>query len=92
MTRALSVAEAKATLSERSREGENGEQILITRHGRTVAALVSPEDVEHLQRLRAAGPQGGLASILGGWEGSDELVRAIEERPRSGPRDTSDLD
>ena len=50
MTRALSVAEAKATLSERIREVENGAQILITRHGRTVAAPVSPEDVEHLRR------------------------------------------
>ncbi len=92
MTRALSVAEAKATLSERIREVENGEPIFITRHGRRVAALVSAEDVEHLQRLRAAGPQAGLASILGGWEGSDELVRAIEESPRSGQRDTPALD
>ena len=92
MTRALSVAEAKATLSERIREVENGEQIVITRHGRTVAALVSAEDLEHLQRLRAAGPEGGLASLAGGWEGSEELVRAIESSPRGGRRSTPDLD
>ena len=92
MTRAMSVAEAKATLSERIRDVEKGEQIVITRHGRTVAALVSPEDLEHLQRLRAAGPQGGLASLAGGWEGSEELVRLIESSPRGGRRSTPDLD
>ena len=91
MTRELSVAEAKATLSERIREVENGEQIVITRHGRAVAALVAPEDLEHLQRLRAAGPAAGLAGVVGGWQDSDELVRAIEETPRTGFRSTPEL-
>ncbi|HSU18073.1 type II toxin-antitoxin system Phd/YefM family antitoxin [Longimicrobium sp.] len=92
MTIAMSVAEAKATLSERIRDVEKGEQIVITRHGKSVAALVSPEDLEHLKRLRAAGPQGGLASLAGGWEGSDELVGAIEASPRGGRRATPNLD
>ena len=42
--KALSVTEAKATLSERSREVERGEPV-----------------------LRVVEPQGGLASIAGGW-------------------------
>lgn len=90
--KSYSVAEVKATLSEHIREVERGEPILITRHGRAVAALVKPEDVEQLERLRAAGPEGGLASIAGGWEGSDELVRILESSPRIGRRETEGLD
>jgi hypothetical protein len=36
---------------------------LITRHGKAVAALVAAEDLDTLERLRPAGPEGGLASI-----------------------------
>jgi len=59
-----------------SRKGS--EAILITRHGKAVAALVAARELEELERLRKAGPQGGLASMAGGWAGSDELVRHIE--------------
>jgi prevent-host-death family protein len=89
--KAYSVAEVKAGLSEHIREVERGEPILITRHGKTVAALVRPEELEQLERLRAAGPAAGLASIAGGWEGSEDLVRILESSPRSG-RDVVDLD
>jgi hypothetical protein len=34
----------------------------------------------------------GLASLAGGWPGSDELVRQIEASPRFGKRTTPDLD
>lgn len=37
---------------------------------------------------RAAGPLAGLASLAGGWEGSEELVRLIESSPRGGRRST----
>lgn len=90
--RSLSVAEAKATLSEQIRSAESGKPVIITRHGKAVAALVAAEEVETLRRLRAAGPEGGLASIAGGWEGSEELVEALEKSDRSGPRATADLD
>lgn len=88
----LSVAEVKAKLSEQIREVEHGEPVLITRHGKAVAALVRAEDLETLERLRAAGPMGGLASIAGGWEGSEDLVRVLETSPRIGQRDVIDLD
>jgi prevent-host-death family protein len=86
------VAKAKATLSEQIREVERGSPVLITRHGKAVAALVRPEDVETLRRLRAAGPEGGLASIAAGWEGSEDLVRVLETSPRIGQRDVANLD
>jgi prevent-host-death family protein len=86
MMKRLSVAEAKATFSERIRDVESGEPILITRHGRPVAALVRAEDAEQLERLRASGPEGGLASLAGGWEDSDDLARILSESHRLGQR------
>ena len=74
MKKNISIAEAKATFSECIRRVESGSSVLITRHGKLVAALVRPDDFEHLERLKKAGPEGGLAGIAGGWEGSGELV------------------
>jgi len=42
--------------------------------------------IEKLERLRSQGPEGGLASLAGGWDDSEELVRALEETPRRGSR------
>jgi prevent-host-death family protein len=88
----VSIATAKAMLSRWIRAAEDGQPIVITRHGRPVAALVRAEDLEHLDRLRAAGPEGGLASLAGGWEGSDELVTLVESAARRGRRSTEPLD
>lgn len=92
MNKNVSLAEAKATLSECIREVEAGKSVLITRHGRPVAALVRPKDLEYLERLRRAGPEGGLVSIAGGWDGSDELVRLLDESARIGQRNVAPLD
>jgi prevent-host-death family protein len=92
MNKSISLAEAKATLSECIREVERGYSLLITRHGKPVAALVRSQDVENLERLRKAGPEGGLASLAGGWEGADELVRFLEESSRLGQRGDIELD
>ena len=86
------VSEVKAKFSEYVRAAEHGDPVVITRHGQAVAALVGPDELETLQRLRAAGPQGGLASIAGGWEDSEELVRVLETSPRAGSRNTPTLD
>ena len=88
----LSVAEVKATLSEQIRDVEHGEAVLITRHGKAVAALVPIADLETLERLRAAGPAGGLASIAGGWEDSEDLVRILATSSRLGVRPVAKLD
>lgn len=92
MTKTVPIAEAKATLSRWIRTVEQGEPVVITRHGRPVAALVPAEDVERLERLRAAGPEAGLVGLAGGWEGTDELVRRIEELARRGRRSVAPLD
>ena len=84
MDKSISVAEAKATFSECIRQVEAGSPVLITRHGKTVAALVRPSDLEHLDRLRKAGPESGLASISGGWENSEELATILDGSPRQG--------
>lgn len=91
-TRSLSVAQVKATLSEQIRSAEHGNPVVITRHGKAVAALVPAEDLEALRRLRATGPEGGLASIAGGWEESEELVSILERSERTGERTTPSLD
>lgn len=82
VARNVSLAEAKAKLSDCVREAERGESVIITRHGKPVAALVRVDELERLERLRAAGPEGGLAGLAGGWEGSDELARELATRAR----------
>jgi len=89
MNRSVPLAEAKATLSDCIREVEDGKSVLITRHGKPVAALVHPKDLDNLERLKKAGPEGGLASLAGGWEGSDELARLLDESVRVGQRDVA---
>ena len=92
MKKNISLAEAKATLSECIREVENGKSVLITRHGKPVAALVRAKDLENFDRLKKAGPEGGLASLAGGWEGSEELSRFLSESIRIGQRDVLSLE
>ena len=92
MSKTISLALAKTQLAECVREAEQGQSIIITRHGKPVAALVATEDLEHLERLRKAGPEAGLAGLAGGWEGSDELVDLIREVKRSDERRPIRLD
>jgi prevent-host-death family protein len=86
MSRNLSIVEAKAHLSDCIREVEQGGSVLITRHGKAVAALVPADIVEHVERLKKAGPSGGLASVAGGWKGSEDLVDFLARSKRTKPR------
>lgn len=88
----MSVASAKAKLSQCIRNVEGGDIVIITRHGKPVAALVAPGDIERLERLRQAGPEKGLASLAGGWQGSQELANLLETSRRDDGRDTRLLD
>jgi prevent-host-death family protein len=88
----IPIAEAKAHFSEWVRQAERGKPVFITRHGKPVAALVGPESLRDLQRRRAAGPRRGLASLAGGWSGSEELVRALARQRRTGPRPVPKVD
>ena len=65
MRKKMSLALAKAHLSACIRHVEHGNAVVITRHGREVAALVPAEDLEQLERLRKSGPEGGLAGLAG---------------------------
>lgn len=86
MGRTLSAAQAKAGFAECVRRVEAGEALVITRHGKPVAALVAATSLRELERLKAAGPEAGLAGLAGGWKGSKELVKAVLETRRSKPR------
>lgn len=86
MTRMVSAADAKTHFSDHLRASERGESIVITRHGKPIAALVPARDLPDLERLRAAGPGAGLASVAGGWPGSGTLVKRVRGLVRSGAR------
>jgi prevent-host-death family protein len=92
MKKMISLAEAKATLSECIRKVESGKTVLITRHGKPVAALVRAKDLENFERLKKAGPEGGLASLADGWEESEEFVRILDESSRVGQRNVEMVD
>jgi prevent-host-death family protein len=92
MSKNRSVSEVKAKLSEYIRAAQRGDPVVITRHGQAIAALVGSEELQTLERLRSAGPEGGLASIAGGWEDSDDLVRILETSSRVASRNGPSLD
>jgi len=86
MAATVSAAEAKMRFGAYLREAERGQPVVITRHQKPVAALVPAEDVQQLARLRAAGPQAGLAGVAGGWKGSEAVVRRVARLHRTPPR------
>ncbi len=90
MAKQVTIAEARDQLSAHVRSAEHGTPVVITRRGRAVAAIVAAEEYQRIERLRAAGPQAGLAGVAGGWEGSEELVRELDARRRSPPRHARD--
>ncbi len=51
MARKLSAAQAKSHLADCLRKAENGEPVIITRHGKAVAALVGMDRVALVQAL-----------------------------------------
>ena len=89
MAKAMSAARVKAEFAECVRRAEAGEALVITRHGKAVAAIVAATSLKELERLKAAGPEAGLAGLAGGWKGSQELVRTVSRLRRSKPRPVS---
>lgn len=85
------IAEVKAKLGQFVREAEEGRPVVITRHGKPVAAIVRAEDLTQLERLRAAGPEAGFISLAGGWDGSDEFVEDVLEVREHARREASKL-
>ena len=87
-----SIADAKAHFADCLRQVERGDPIVLTRHGKAVAALVSIDLLERLERLIAAGPEAGLVSVAGGWKGSREVAEKALEYGRSAARRTPELE
>jgi hypothetical protein len=54
--------------------------------------LVRAKDLENFERLKKAGPEGGLASLAGGWTDSEEFVRILDESSRVGQRNVEMVD
>ena len=75
--RTVSVAEAKARLSELLNSVESGEDILITRHGRAIAKVTAPETPKQrlpLKRLAL------LRQSISPWsEPSARLLRSVRD-------------
>jgi prevent-host-death family protein len=73
----VSLAEAKARLSELLNTVETGEEVIITRHGRAVARVSAPEQAKQplpLKRLAA------LRSHVPAWqEPSGKLLRKMRD-------------
>jgi prevent-host-death family protein len=88
----VSVAEAKSKFAEYVRRAETGDVVVLSRHGKPVAAIVAAGDADQVARLRAAGPEKGLCSIAGGWQGSEDLVAILAGKKRSRPRKVGSLD
>jgi prevent-host-death family protein len=89
--RKLSAARTKSQLSECLRKAENGEPVIITRHGKPVAALVGMDRVA-LPRRRETQIGLGLAGLVGGWKGSEDLVKALTKTRRTRSRRPIPLD
>lgn len=91
MTRQVSAVQAKAELADCLRKAENGEPVIITRHGRPVAALV-PVDRVAAPRRGPTARGTGLAALAGGWKGSHDFVEALRKVRRTPPRRPIALD
>ena len=80
MTKRISAAQAKAHLSElMAQVAYGGEQYVIERRGKPVAALVSVDDLQRLEQGRApaARPLGALAIVAAWREVDDEDIDAM---------------
>jgi prevent-host-death family protein len=91
MSKAMTIAEAKAHFSECVKSAEGGETVLITRYGRAAAAVVSAKylaDLETSVSQRTA--QKGLAALVGRFPDGEELASELERtaRDRGAPRKT----
>jgi len=92
MAKQVTIADARDQLSAHVRSAEHGTPVVITRRGRAVAVIVAADDYEQLERLRAAGPQAGLAGLAGGWEGAEDLVGELALRRRGPTRRSPTFD
>ncbi|NLU73438.1 type II toxin-antitoxin system Phd/YefM family antitoxin [Streptomyces sp. HNM0575] len=64
MTYEIPVTQARAALADLiNRVVYGGERVVVTRHGKPLAALVSAADLERLQELDAAEEEGVISTV-----------------------------
>ena len=71
----VSIAEAKNRLPELIRAVEDGENVVITRHGKPVAQIAPPPPER--RRVRLGGMKDRIR-LLPGWDASIDLDRFLE--------------
>ena len=71
----VSIAEAKNRLPELIRAVEEGENIVITRHGKPVAQLAPPPPER--RRVRLGGMKGRI-QLLEGWDAPIDMDRFLD--------------
>jgi prevent-host-death family protein len=70
----VSIAQAKNRLTELIRAVEDGEQVIITRHGKPVAQLTPPPSA---RRQIQWGAMRGRIKLLPGWDDPIDLDRFL---------------
>ena len=78
MSRRITAATAKARFADCLRDVSRGEEIVITRYGAEVAAIVSVDELQQLRRLRAATCDGGLIGVVGRYDDAEPMVDALD--------------
>ncbi len=85
MSKRVSAAQAESGFSDLMSEvADGGQRVIIERGGRPVAALVSVDDLELIERTRVSDIQlEGALALVGTWSGLmedeevDEMIRLI---------------
>lgn len=79
MTKTAPASDVKENFGEYVRAAEQGEPVVITRYGRPVAVLLSPDRFAALERSAAPSAARGLAGLAGRWDDGDELADEVEQ-------------
>lgn len=96
MNKNIGVAEVKKTFSTViSRVALKGEQFIIEKKGKPVAALVSIQDLQQIAGSGQKKKKKGLLAAVGAWEDFDGLERTIsaiyEQREKTRDRNVGGL-
>jgi prevent-host-death family protein len=85
----VNLAKAKSSFSEyANRAAYTDEQIIITKRGKPFVALISVNDLEVLQRIKAGPPEDGLLGAVGM---ASELEEVAEKTMKAYQRRTDDF-
>lgn len=82
--RVVPLTEVESRMDDFLQTVETGETVVLTRDGKPVATLTPSAEGWRAEASEEA--KTGLASLAGGWEGSDELADLIQKIHRTAPR------